>query len=175
MVAHLEDAERDDAPWGSGPPSPLDRSEPLTAGIVTGVRCGWCRGNLQLDLPEHPLLPPALICMMCGRSPRRHLRLLREPQRSPAVRAGYGEAQRVQRAISREQGANGMAARILGQVPLSPAYITAWAIGRPMRISTEEVRDVLSRLVEAGLVEEFEYEAGVTRRRSLGYRRPQTH
>lgn len=154
--------------WGAIAPNPLSMDWPATAGIVVGLRCGRvCRGNVYLDLPEDPMQSPVLVCMLCGRTPR-NMRLARSSQTS---RAGYGEAQRYQRTISRTQGSTGIAARILAHVPLAPSYTTAWAIGRPMRISTEEVRIFLCGLVEQGLVEEFTYAAGVTGRPAQGYRR----
>lgn len=175
MAVRAEEIESRDITVGLGtlaPTVPMASDWPTTAGVVTGLRCSrQCRGNIYLDLPEHPQHPPMLVCMLCGRTPR-HIRVAR-PQAVP--RAGYGEAQRNQRAQSREQGSTGMAARILSEVPEAPSYTTAWAIGRPMRISTEEVRIVLSGLVERGLVEQFVYEAGVTKRPSLGYRRPVRH
>lgn len=166
MVAHPNDLD----PLAHGVPPRLTHT--TANGVVRGIRCPFCEGNVYASDGE-------LACMMCART------LLLMPSvtgsveigtgwRAPVTRrVGDGEAQRTARGISEAQGSTGLAARILAAIPEAPEHVTAWALGRPIRIPTEEVRAVLLELIDLGLVVEVLYQAGcVEKRTSRGYQRP---
>ena len=156
--------------WGAPVPPPM----PSSHGVVGGIRCPFCKGNCWSD-------GESVRCMMCARA----LRLTKGPQPQAlgsaapsrrSCRVGDGEEQRVARSISRSQGETGLKARLLQSIPEEPSYTTAWALGRPIRTSTEEVRSLLRELIDLGLVREVRYQAGCVRPKNkplaVGYQRP---
>jgi len=167
MVAQLDDGAGQ--PWR---PLVVPR---IPYGMIAGLRCPFCRGNCHGDGEE-------ISCLMCGRQ----LRATTDaPRGGPQVLGGTGpipirksndvaEVKRAAMNRARDDGSTGLQARLLRAIPEEPGRIGAWALARPLRVSTSLVRDLMDELIDLGLVRAVEYQAGCVERRrpTRGYQRP---
>lgn len=168
MVAQL-----DDGAWLASGTLIVKR---IPYGMIAGLRCPFCRGNCHGDGEE-------ISCMMCGRP----LRVTTDSPRGDPQALGGGRApipirkstevfddRRAALNRGRDDGSTGLQARLLRAIPEAPGRIGAWALARPLRVPTERVRELLDELIELGLVQSIEYQAGCVekRRPATGYQRP---
>jgi len=118
-----------------------------------------------------------LRCLLCSRellvaeiSPTgRVLALgLARPKDAVLVRVASGQTRRTARAISRDDGSTGLAARVLRLVPTDAnTYIVVEALSRALAVRRDLVRHALDGLESQGLVERFTFQGGYR----VGWRR----
>lgn len=139
--------------------------------FLLAVLCPACLGATYFDDGDFKCLLCARELLVGSISPDGRVQELelRHPRESTGpIRVASGQTRRTARALSKDDGATGLQARVLRLVPYGPdGHTVVEQVSRTLSVRREQVRGALDRLETHGLVERFAFNSGYR----IGYRR----